>query len=44
MTYSIDFRRKVLSVREKERLTIAEVAVFGFNHKIRETSSHMANK
>lgn len=26
MTYSIDFRRKVLSVREKESLTIAEVA------------------
>ncbi len=26
MTYSIDFRRKVLSVREKEGLTIAEVA------------------
>lgn len=26
MTYSIDFRRKVLSVREKEDLTIAEVA------------------
>ena len=26
MTYSIDFRRKVLSVRKKERLTIAEVA------------------
>ncbi len=27
MTYSSDFRRKVLSVREKEGLTIAEVAV-----------------
>lgn len=26
MTYSIDFRRKVLSVREREELTIAEVA------------------
>ena len=26
MTYSSDFRRKVLSVREKERLTIAQVA------------------
>ena len=26
MTYSIDFRRKVLSIREKEGLTIAEVA------------------
>jgi transposase len=26
MTYSIDFRRKVLSVRKKEGLTIAEVA------------------
>ena len=26
MTYSLDFRRKVLSVREKEGLTIAEVA------------------
>ena len=26
MTYSIDFRRKVLSVREKEGLTIAQVA------------------
>jgi transposase len=26
MTYSLDFRRKVLSVREKEDLTIAEVA------------------
>ena len=26
MTYSFDFRRKVLSVREKEGLTIAEVA------------------
>jgi len=26
MTYSSDFRRKVLSVREKEGLTIAEVA------------------
>ena len=26
MTYSIDFRRKVLSVREKESLTIAQVA------------------
>ena len=26
MTYSHDFRRKVLSVREKEGLTIAEVA------------------
>ncbi|HNM20718.1 MAG TPA: IS630 transposase-related protein [Nitrospira sp.] len=26
MTYSIDFRRKVLSVREREGLTIAEVA------------------
>ncbi len=26
MTYSIDFRRKVLSDREKEDLTIAEVA------------------
>ncbi len=26
MTYSSDFRRKVLSVREKEDLTIAEVA------------------
>ena len=26
MTHSIDFRRKVLSVREKEGLTIAEVA------------------
>lgn len=26
MTYSYDFRRKVLSVREKEGLTIAEVA------------------
>jgi len=26
MTYSIDFRRKVLSVREKDRLTISEVA------------------
>jgi len=26
MTYSIDFRRKVLSVREKEDLTIAQVA------------------
>lgn len=26
MAYSIDFRRKVLSVREKEGLTIAEVA------------------
>lgn len=26
MTYSIDFRRKVLSVRERECLTIAEVA------------------
>lgn len=27
MAYSLDFRRKVLSVREKEGLTIAEVAV-----------------
>lgn len=27
MTYSSDFRRKVLSVREKEGLTIAQVAV-----------------
>ena len=26
MTYSFDFRRKVLSVREKEGLTISEVA------------------
>ena len=26
MTYSLDFRRKVLSVRKKEGLTIAEVA------------------
>ena len=26
MTYSVDFRRKVLSVREKEDLTIDEVA------------------
>lgn len=26
MTYSLDFRRKVLSVREEEGLTIAEVA------------------
>ena len=26
MTYSLDFRRKVLSVREREELTIAEVA------------------
>jgi len=26
MTYSLDFRRKALSVREKEELTIAEVA------------------
>lgn len=26
MTYSMDFRRKVLSVREREELTIAEVA------------------
>jgi len=26
MTYSLDFRRHVLSVREKEKLTIAEVA------------------
>ena len=26
MTYSIDFRRKVIAVREKEGLTIAEVA------------------
>ncbi|MFA4846521.1 MAG: IS630 transposase-related protein [Patescibacteria group bacterium] len=26
MTYSLDFRRKVLTVREKEGLTIAEVA------------------
>jgi transposase len=26
MTYSIDFRRKVLSVRERDDLTIAEVA------------------
>jgi transposase len=26
MTYSLDFRRKVLSVREKEGLTIADVA------------------
>lgn len=26
MTYSSDFRRKVISVREKEKLTIAEVA------------------
>ncbi len=26
MTYSLDFRRKVLSIREKEKLTIAEVA------------------
>ena len=26
MTYSSDFRRKVLSVREKEGLTIAQVA------------------
>ena len=26
MTYSLDFRRKVLSVREKEGLTIIEVA------------------
>jgi transposase len=26
MTYSLDFRRKVLSVREKEGLTIPEVA------------------
>ena len=26
MTYSLDFRRKALSVREKEGLTIAEVA------------------
>ncbi len=26
MTHSIDFRHKVLSVREKEGLTIAEVA------------------
>jgi transposase len=26
MTYSLDFRRKVLTVREKEDLTIAEVA------------------
>ena len=26
MAYSLDFRRKVLSVREKEGLTIAEVA------------------
>ena len=26
MTHSIDFRRKVLSVREKEGLTITEVA------------------
>jgi transposase len=26
MTYSLDYRRKVLSVREKEGLTIAEVA------------------
>ncbi len=26
MAYSLDFRRKVLSVREKEDLTIAEVA------------------
>lgn len=26
MTYSIDFRRKVLSVREKEGLTMQEVA------------------
>jgi len=26
MTYSLDYRRKVLSVREKEDLTIAEVA------------------
>lgn len=26
MTYSSDFRRKVLSVREKENLTIAQVA------------------
>ncbi len=27
MTYSLDFRRKVLSVREEEGLTIAEVAI-----------------
>lgn len=27
MTYSLDFRRKVLSVREKEGLTIPEVAL-----------------
>ncbi|WP_302848302.1 hypothetical protein [Nitrosomonas sp. Nm34] len=26
MAYSLDFRRKVLSVRKKEGLTIAEVA------------------
>lgn len=26
MTYSTDFRRKVLEVREEENLTIAEVA------------------
>jgi len=26
MTYSLDYRRKVLTVREKEELTIAEVA------------------
>ncbi len=26
MTYSIDYRRKVLSVREKEELTIEQVA------------------
>lgn len=26
MTYSLDFRRKVLSIREKEGLTISEVA------------------
>jgi transposase len=26
MTYSIDFRRKVLSIRKKENLTIAQVA------------------
>lgn len=27
MAYSLDFRRKILSVQEKEGLTIAEVAV-----------------
>ena len=26
MTYSLDFRRHVLSVREKEKLTIAEAS------------------